>query len=694
MSFQSQTATTFVKLNLTDLGRQKMALGRFSIDQVVFSDREVRYAFNRRYPVGDPKFANMNPTSDKLYGVENNKVLSPAFAAPGLPSRNFDGSNPYQIGNRVIASTQLLTARTESRGLWSAVTEGSNQEIGDYILDSNKYQTSGSTSGNQFLGSPNFQSFFGTLVSKSFLYFKHRPPTSAQPALDTQKPIHSLWYRIRAAGDLAFCDRDLPLFNGGSHPYQYYCYPALSTTEYWNSGTTSPGEVWSLNIVRTSNVLGTNALGSTGYTAYGSKEFAGTRRYFGFNKEHRAVGFVWHQDKFTGNTYGDLFIPRTTQLDLPDLMWHRKRGILPGTAIKAGHRFVDAGSGIFFDDVAKSNYTELKDGTEPNAEVVGRVYYNLKVIVITDQELLTSMTYKSNRNYTLPKLNVELTDAHPDSTLSVSPWIQDGYTYYFTYYMRNNSPYSSEVSYGFKPASPCEYWTEVVGQNKPDGTGYYASVSFEPSGFPYMRDQTNMESLSGTGWMANQVQLLVNALPTAEAGASGVDRVRPDTWTAITDGSTAANTDGVYIGEAGHDNIRPQYLGTRMFNLHNGDITSGTIDYNGNTPAYVMPPAQTTSWSFTGATGVTFGDELFLNGNVKTTFGLRTEKLVATVSINKDELNSSKNGGYDGRIDESTFITEIALLNNRGELMAVGKPTYPIRKNDARHLLFQLEIDI
>jgi len=93
MSYQSQTATTFVKLNLTNLGRQKMALGKFSIDQVVFSDREVRYEFNRRYPSKDVGFANMNPTSDRLYSIENNKVLSPAFAAPGLPNKNLTEQN-------------------------------------------------------------------------------------------------------------------------------------------------------------------------------------------------------------------------------------------------------------------------------------------------------------------------------------------------------------------------------------------------------------------------------------------------------------------------------------------------------------------------------------------------------------------------------------------------------------------------
>jgi len=66
----------------------------------------------------------------------------------------------------------------------------------------------------------------------------------------------------------------VPNFNSGTFAQTFSTYPALATTEYWNSGTTAPGEMWSLNIVRTSNVLGTTtvfAQNGSGYTSYGSK---------------------------------------------------------------------------------------------------------------------------------------------------------------------------------------------------------------------------------------------------------------------------------------------------------------------------------------------------------------------------------------------------------------------------------------
>jgi hypothetical protein len=93
-------------------------------------------------------------------------------------------------------------------------------------------------------------------------------------------------------------------------------------------------------------------------------------------------------------------------------------------------------------------------------------------------------------------------------------------------------------------------------------------------------------------------------------------------------------------------------------------------------------------------TGLTWGNETFLNGNVQTIIGQRIEKIVATVSVDKTELNSSINGGFNGSKDENTYITALGVFDDDGNLVATGKPTYPVRKNSARHLLFQLEINI
>jgi hypothetical protein len=64
-----------------------------------------------------------------------------------------------------------------------------------------------------------------------------------------------------------------------------------------------------------------------------------------------------------------------------------------------------------------------------------------------------------------------------------------------------------------------------------------------------------------------------------------------------------------------------------------------------------------------------------------------------TVLAPDPNYNTSNNTSFDGLLDTDTYITEIGILNNNNILVAVGKPTYPIKKNDSRYLAFQLEID-
>lgn len=713
MSFHLQTATTFVKLKLTNLGRRKMAQGKFSINDVVFSDREVNYAFNRRYPANND-FANMNPPSNQLYDQESNFIIKTANDAPGFPRKNYDGSDPYDVSDSVITTTEILTATTPSRGLWIPNTTGTSSAIGEYKL----LDTSLTRPGIQKQAfSNNFDGVDFVQVSSSadtqvgdLAYFRFAVPTQEQVfAFNRTYPFYAQWYRVRDIQTSTFyLDRNTPNFSNfdafGQNRSYVFVYPFSATTDYWNSGTTQPGPVWSYSVVRTSHVIGsttTMAQNNSGYTSYGSKEFNGTKKYFGFDEDLHSIGFVWHEDNYTGSSYGDLFIPNTTWLDLPDLMWHRKQGIAPGSGMTNGHRFTDKNSDIYYDDVAKSSYTILSDGTDDNKIDVGRVYFDLKLIVLTHQELLVGISHKTNRNYTLPKLRVELREYHPDD--GATAFIEEGKTYYFTYNMNAGTrffwdPTKGPTSYGFQSALPCMEWTKVEGKNTPTGGKYYPSISLPPDGFPYLRAELNSFQTSGTGWLSNVFQIYVNELDTSKSGATGIDRVRPNKWSAATDALGGANTNGVYVGEnaSGFGNIDPKYMGTRMFNLKAQDFgfLNGAQDFEGNTPYHIISSGLTTWMGVDSFTGLTFGSDKILNGNVKTTIGVRTERVIATVTVDKNELNSSLNNGFDGSKDESAFISDIGVFDSDGELIASGKPTFPIKKNKSRHLVFQLEIDI
>jgi len=65
------------------------------------------------------------------------------------------------------------------------------------------------------------------------------------------------------------------------------------------------------------------------------------------------------------------------------------------------------------DTGATSLNTEYYDLADESDNIVGKVFTELKIFVIEDQELLFAMSYKSNRNWTLPNYYAS-TSALPD----------------------------------------------------------------------------------------------------------------------------------------------------------------------------------------------------------------------------------------------------------------------------------------
>jgi hypothetical protein len=91
--------------------------------------------------------------------------------------------------------------------------------------------------------------------------------------------------------------------------------------------------------------------------------------------------------------------------------------------------------------------------------------------------------------------------------------------------------------------------------------------------------------------------------------------------------------------------------------------------------------------------GLTFGSEAVFFGNIRAAIRATSFKSVMTILAPDSKFNTSENSSFDGLLDENTYVTEIGILNNNNVLVAVGKPTYPIKKNDSRYIAFQLEID-
>jgi hypothetical protein len=360
-------------------------------------------------------------------------------------------------------------------------------------------------------------------------------------------------------------------------------------------------------------------------------------------------------------------------------MWHKRNSTTIGKEMNYGLTLYDYYGDNTFDEVAQTHYRDIRDGVSNTSQIVGRVYHKLKLIVITDQELLTALTYKSNRNYTLPPLELSLLNSSIGSTTGLC---KSDYSYYVTYLTKSHE-YRNEESYGYPQSLPCGYIQSIEGVT--DSLTQLPSVliaKFPSNSFPYLRSSSDLDSLSGTGWNANAIQVLLQEIPTS--ATTTVGDLPPQNWKLISDGIG----NGIYTGETGSLTINPSDLQSHVFNISQADYDSGTTySLTGEFSGF------TENSDSINSSGLTFGNESFFYGNLKVGIQSSVFKTVITVFAKNNEYNSSLNSTFDNTYNNDTYITEIGILNSNGELVAVAKPAYPIKKNESRYLAFQLELD-
>ena len=668
-SYLQPEPLTYINIKLTDAGRRNLSLGQLTFNSVVFSDKETNYGIDRT----------------NQYDLScGNRILSPIDVEPKL-TLSYDGSSPAPIQS-VGSATKIVTAMTQSTGFFSGATNrwivDSGLTIGHSIISYSAQTPSGSNT-IQMTGGTYFPSG-GELMFVVWNTIQNSGATYSDHLIMSANPSVALWYRVLTAStgtSIVTLDRDLPNFGStvATSPQKTntYFYPFDGIQQYYGSASTVDTRVWNLNIVRTSSEIGTTPTIS-GYTTYGSIEYNGTKQFLGFSSETKNLGIVHYTNNFTGNTYAEQLVEGTVSIDIPQLMWHRTAGNT-GQVMNWGGQFNDTYGPTIFDAIAQTSYRPLRDGSSSTSLEVGRVYHKFKIIVITDQELLQALTFKSNRNYTLPSLTLDTSPApkFPLTESTASPFVKSGYTYFVTYLTESDYMYSSGTSYGYPYAMPCAYYSELNGSTTAASADLYLKVNFPINAFPYMRSSTGMDTYSGTGWNSNKVQLLVNKIDLNTDPFAQPGNLDTDSWKLI----STNEGNGIYSG--GSTSVDSLQLQGYTFVISQEDYDSGTT--------YSMTNAYS---AFTqNMDYLTFGDEYIFYGNV--TAGIRATvfKSVLTAVMPDTQYNSTLNQSFDPTFDTDIYFTEVAVLDSKGDLVAVGKPTEPIKKNVNRYLAIQLEID-
>ena len=677
MPFLPPESNTYINVKLTDAGRRMLSLGQLQFFKAVVSDREIDYNIDRK---------DLNGLS--LYNISNNRVLSPVGDYPNVDPINFDGTQPVQLTNQTIQSVkQFATAQTATFGIlsgysnaWQIQYQPSNYGLG-YANVVYASQTFGSNEITFSSVSAGYTPAVNDLVYITWVpgqYATNFPVTTNTGLLVSGAPFNGMWYKLTSGitSTKFVLDRSIPNITGTGTVGAYF-YPNNAIETYFGSGSTQQTKFWNMNIVRPYDVAGTDLTvqGVSGYSSYGSIEYAGTKHYLGFDESYPAVGIIHYTNKFSGETYGEQFIEKSVILNMPTILWHNYPAN-NGQATQYGLSLYDQYGTTQYDSVAKTTYRDLRDGIQSTNKVIGRVYHKLQLFVITDQDLLMTMTYKGNRSYTLPEpiINLVSSPKAPLTTNDVTGLCESGKTYFVTYLVE--SDIGGTYSFGYTDPIHCGYIKQIDGQVDINGNPQFLSIKFPTNSFPYMRDDAGIASFT-TGWNAQRVKILVNEQEKSYDYMAG--NVPATNWVVM-------SGQGIFdctTATPATDTIDPVALNSYEFIMSRQDYNSGATDGN-----YIMWSGHTSEQQY-----LNFGDEAFFFGTVDAQIFTTTYKTIITVVAANYEYNSSTNDTFNSLTDDYTYITEVAILDEQNNTVAVGKPTYPLKKANSRYLAFQLIID-
>ena len=353
-------------------------------------------------------------------------------------------------------------------------------------------------------------------------------------------------------------------------------------------------------------------------------------------------GLLWHK-KYVGTQqtgcagateYGQCFYTDPAGYDMFPTQPYIMKSSVNNNMNDDGLRYY-----YLYDDNAGPQTTNLGQTTVgPNP--VGKVFPDLKMVTIHDEELVAAMSYKSNRNWTLPaprvtKIPSGTNCAGETSTVGVFNNSSVDETIYLTYLLESNS--------GFTTGLHCNYYVPVT--NVPNADPVDLEIDFGAE-FPYLKpfNLGGVDNMSGgTGWQANRIHLVYQVCnPSEDPSPNLWKRVEVTNQIGGTNSTfntgTTANVpfSGCQLSSASTKFYLTDYLKKRATTYQLNDYIT-------------VPSASTTTGAadLTGPETLQFGDEYFLNGQIQT-------DIMATIYEMKYNVNlsSTQFGGGTVRVKE------------------------------------------
>lgn len=684
MSFIQKNDAVVINTKLTNAGRLLLASGSLTFKKIEFGDSEINYDFLRDFgtvidgsdlSMMRPKDANPN-IKYPIPVLSDNPTVTKSDIVPI--------SNAIQIVN-TAQQRGFFTGSTSSG--FTAFTSST------YIQGLQTISTSAVTGGT-VITLPSVTN----ITADTMLLIDWRNPklttfTSTTGVIGESYPRQFLWYKVQSVvGNNVTVDKPLPNFNsqGGTIKSVVYVFPKNNavdnyystgtTVAYWNYntlafdstcniGSNDNVPVWNLNLIYNTPPAGTPSSYPPQY--YDSAIFTGFKEYIqgaSFNSGKTQLAVIHFTNNSISNYYGEGFFNNTFKITLPTIMYHAKTDATMGIVISASTIKKTQPTNL---TGFTTEYYDLVEST--SSQIVGKVFNDLRIAVIEDEELINVMSLKSNRSHTLPFANFTSEYATPQEINSnnfllsraTGPITQSiAVTYLFT-----NEDYNTNQSYGLKGGIHCGYISKF---NQDTTSEQNISFIFLPSDLKFM--VSDVSSSDGTGFNANKFYILAQKYTTGT-------EPNPANWKLIDFTSSLTN-----YNDWSATTIPVSALTNTLYRFDNNKYTAGTT-YDITTILGILP--NTSDYTTTNKLG--FGEESILLGNINTQIKATVYRTQISKNLGFKECNTSINPTWDS--DDDVYISEVGIYDDTNTLIAVGKINSPINKNNNKLVTIQLDMD-
>ncbi len=493
-------------------------------------------------------------------------------------------------------------------------------------------------------------------------------------------------------------------------------------------------KIWNMNIPWTENPAGLITNQFEGYDNFGSKQYVGSKEYLGYStsaqvstddvyyynsfgekqivlpKNQKAIAIIHYTNQTIDFFYGEKFAmqpydasnPLNTQgqarnfrLHIPTLMWHKNPECCYGQTF-----YVDPpnfqGKNLFKVQYTKSKvssnmnqpgirYYNLWDTfAQPNGlpSRIGKVYPDSKIIVIDDEEIVAALSYKSNRNWTLPAPQLSLLTPNTCDTSNSTGVLTGGQeTMWVTYRLSSQNTFTNSLH--------SNYYTSVVGTENvctpdtPKNVGVRFGGEFpclvQPGFVPVTTTTTTFHTpvtittthcpscIVPQGFYANKFEVLAQKVPVGQRPIS-------ENWKLI---DFTNQISSLFI----NGYVTQQSITSNTFVITDQNYASAPF-YNLNDFISLVPKNST-------QTQLNFGDEYYFYGNLETDIQATLYEMKYKINLSSNEFLVSQNPTWT--FGTPSYVSEIALLDENEDILVMSKLQSPVLRQGIQQYVIKLD---